>query len=205
MRKISYIIAMMVGVVTVGVNAHAISLSPKHRTDVQQAELYLNSIGTLTADFTQTTKSSPEVVFGKMWLKRPGKIRWHYKDPIPVDIAIRGTDIAYYDRELDQLSHTTLEDTLAAFLTRSRINFFSSDIEITDFLNKEKSIYVTVAQKGNIDQGQLTLIFQLMPKVVLQGLHVHDAVGNATFITFHNQKINQRLDDEMFVLVKPVN
>lgn len=204
-RWLIYSIIWCVCVCGVAHEVQAITLSPKHETDVKQAQLYLNTLGTFVADFTQTVPALTSTATGTIWLKRPGNIRWHYNDPTPVDIAIRGDNVTYYDRELNQISHTTLEDTLAAFLTRKHIDFFASDIEIVDFMSQEHDISITVVHKQNPDQGRLTLVFTLFPKVILQGLKIQDGVGQETFISFFNQTLNKPIDDSIFVLVKPIS
>ena len=85
-------------------------LSPEERRTVSQAERYLNDIKTLQARFIQES-SNGGVAQGRIYLSRPGKLRFEYDPPTPILIVSSGLVVTYYDRELEQVSEVLLSAT----------------------------------------------------------------------------------------------
>lgn len=168
---------------------------------LKRAELYLNSLTTLVADFNQISPNG-EISNGKFFLSKPGKLRIQYNPPVPIVMTINGSLISYYDYELDQLSHSsTASDHLASFLTRKNISFFSSDIQVK-MIDKSKGIIRIKLVKANKSKdGDLTLIFNDYP-FILKKIEITDTEGNTTSVSLSNTSFGTTLDNKLFVLTK---
>lgn len=167
--------------------------------DMERIENYFNNMTTFVAKFTQYAPDN-SVSYGTFYLSRPGKLRWEYEDPNPLLILAKGSLITYYDKELDQVSHIGIDDTLAGFLTREKINF-SDGIEITKFTKKPNSISISIVQKDKEDEGQLTLKFSDNgDKVALTGMEVIDAIGKLTSVNFESPTYGTTLANDLFIL-----
>jgi outer membrane lipoprotein-sorting protein len=171
-----------------------------YETDIERIEKYLNSIETLVAPFTQTSEEDGNAD-GTFYLSRPGKLRWEYNPPTPILIIAKGSLLTYYDSELNQVSHISLDDSLSGFLTRENINFDSKDIKVTKFSKENGIIRVTIKQKHKEEDGELTLKFS-DKSMSLLGLSITDAIGKTTIIDFITLVYNKPISKKLFSLPK---
>lgn len=167
-----------------------------YKDDLKNISGYLNAIKTFVSPFTQTTMSGG-VSTGMFYLSRPGKLRWEYDPPVPLLIVAKGSLLAYYDSELDEVSHVGAQDTLAGFLTRKIISFDDPEIEILRFDKDDQYTAVTISQTGKEDEGQLRLMFRNSP-IELARMVVLDAVGEETQVDFTSIVNNAPLDNSLF-------
>ncbi|MCI5048967.1 MAG: outer membrane lipoprotein carrier protein LolA [Rickettsiales bacterium] len=168
---------------------------------LRRVELYLNSLTTMVATFTQ---SSPDGNFatGTMLLKRPGKMRWQYDPPTPVVMYADGTRLVYVDYELDQINYVDIEDSLAALLTRKRINFADDELRVIHFRRGADSIRFTVLDARQPNEGRVTLEFTDNP-LSIERMSMTDAAGQIVHVTFKDQQYGVALKNDLFVFDDP--
>jgi len=171
-----------------------------YKNDIERVEKYLNGIDTLIAAFSQVD-SAGNATEGTFYLDRPGKLRWQYYPPSPLLIIAKGSMLTYYDKELDQVSHIPLEDSISGFLTRDNIRFISKDIEIISYEKTDDEIAITISQKGARDNGELTLIFT-NKKIELKKMQILDAIGKTTDIYFSTLIYGKPIDRDLFIFNK---
>lgn len=191
MRLFSLLAFLML--VILSVNAKA---ALQGAEDIAKIEGYLNGITTLVAPFEQED-SAGAVAKGTFYLERPGRLKWDYDPPTPILIVAKGSLVAYYDRELDQLSHVSVDDTLAGILTRPKIDLNGNGVEVSDFHKDNKEIKVTLLQKDKEEQGSLTMVFKAGSLDLLR-MEVVDAIGKKTVVRFLNLTYNTSLGKEVF-------
>lgn len=166
------------------------------KQDIKAVEDYLNNITTLTATFTQMD-SEGQMARGTFYLARPGRLRWDYESPSPILIIAKGSLLAYYDKELEQISHVNLDGDLSVFLTKKVISFSDEGLEITKFDKKNNEISITMIQKNKPENGKLTLIFKA-DKIELERMLMLDAVGKTTTVSFSERVYDKSLEDKLF-------
>lgn len=171
-----------------------------YQRDMARIENKLNEITTMVSTFTQIAPNG-ERSTGVFYLSRPGRLRWEYKEPTPLQIIAKGSVLVYFDVELDQVSHVSLDDTLANFLTREKIRFDDEDIAIQGFTRDNSEVAVTVAKKQVPEEGQLTLVFG-STSLEMQRMEVVDSTGNRTQIFFESSVYGVPVDEKLFVLPK---
>ena len=171
-----------------------------YKNDIKRIEKYLNDIKTLVAPFTQVSSDDGNAD-GTFYLSRPGKLRWEYNPPTPILIIAKGSLLTYYDSELNQVSHISLDDGLSVFLTRENISFTSNDITIKKFVKENGRIKVTIVQKHKEEEGALTLRFS-EEKIGLLGLKIEDAIGKVTTIDFITTVYDKPISKKLFSLPK---
>ena len=80
----------------------------------------LRGISTLKADFTQTDRSG-QTVSGKLTLKRPGRIRFEYKDAVNMLIVGDGKSLTMVDYDVRQVQRWPIKNSpLGALLDPNR-------------------------------------------------------------------------------------
>jgi chaperone LolA len=169
--------------------------------DIARVEKYLTSIARVVADFEQASADGSTGA-GKLFIRRPGKMRWQYAPPTPILIVSDGKVVTYYDAGLDQVSYIGIDDTLAGFLARKVMTLDSPSTKLTHFEVKDKRIRATIVQKSKPAEGSLTLTFDDNP-IRLRGMHVVDATGNATDVVLTNANYGPVLDNTLFTFEDP--
>ena len=189
------------GLLAVVVTFTSLLALPAHADDtisaLNRAERYLNEITTLTADFTQVAPDGA-IAEGKLFLKRPGKMRWEYAPPNPILMVSDGDTFVYHDKEMNEVSYLSLDDTLAAFIAKPKINFADESLRVVDVREGAGSLRFTIFKNGRMDEGLLTLVFRTQP-LRLHQLAVMDGSGGLTELTLDNVQRGMQLDDEMFI------
>lgn len=175
-------------------------LSPEERRTVSQAERYLNDIKTLQARFIQES-SNGGVAQGRIYLSRPGKLRFEYDPPTPILIVSSGLVVTYYDRELEQVSEVLLSATPLDVLVRDNVELVG-DVTLTRMDRRGGIVRLTLRETDEPDKGSMTLVFTEKPFELRQWVVV-DSQGISTKITLDNIRLGIPLNDELFRFVAP--
>jgi outer membrane lipoprotein-sorting protein len=177
-----------------------VSLSAKD-TALQQIEDYFNRITTMESTFVQVAPDG-QITEGKFYLSRPGKVRWEYNPPASVVIVGKSGLITYYDKALDQISHSSIDSTPVSFLTRPRISFKSKDLEVKELKENATSYELTLTQTDKEVEGRVVLTFLKMP-LELKKIEVIDAAEQHTLITFTSSTFGQPIKGDLFIIQNP--
>src|SRR5215469_17639431 len=139
----------------------AAALTSDQKADVDRVQAYLNGIRTLASRFEQASGDGGTAT-GKLWLARPGRMRFEYDSPVPVLLVANGKNIFYYDKELQQVSELRVEDTPAGFLLRDQIAL-SGDVTLTRFEHNPGAVRLTMVETREPGQGSATLVLDDKP------------------------------------------
>ncbi len=171
-----------------------------NKATIQRVEEYLSSLTTIEADFVQSS-SDGSVGEGKFYLQRPGKMRWQYAPPAPILIVSSGSELVYYDKELEQVTYIPIADTLAGFLAQEKI-VFDGAVGIEEISNEAGIIRITISQRDKPDDGKLTLELTDKP-LELKRMVVRDAAGGETNVALSDAQFGVELKPELFVFRDP--
>ncbi|HMK68119.1 MAG TPA: outer membrane lipoprotein carrier protein LolA [Stellaceae bacterium] len=175
-------------------------LTAAQQAEVGQIETYLNAIRTLSSSFEQVSGEG-NVASGKLYLSRPGRMRFEYDPPVPILLVADGLDIHYYDRELQQLSDMRIESTPAAFLLRDRIAL-SGSVTLTRYDHLPGAIRLTFVETSEPDQGSVTLTLTEHP-LELRQWTVVDPQQKRITITLTDPHYGVSLDPRLFQWTDP--
>lgn len=169
--------------------------------DLRRYEDYMNSMTTLEGTFEQTC-SDGRAQTGTVYISRPGKMRLDYDAPSPLLVVANGEWLITYDRELDEATYISLDNTPAGFILRPKV-MFSNDVKVVKArpLNGT-DMAITVVKRDDEDQGQITLVFAQDP-VVLKEWTVVDSRGNRTRVVLNDLKLNEPISQSLFKFDKP--
>ena len=165
-----------------------------------EVERYFNAIDTLKADFLQI---APEggVAEGVFYLRRPGRLRVEYAPPVPVLIVGDGLLLHYHDMELGQINDWPIFDTPLGALSSESVRF-NDELVVTDFVERDGRVAITVVQRDDPGVGSLTLIFDTAP-LLLRQWRVTDAQGLVTTVSLLGLETNIALNARLFVFDDP--
>lgn len=170
-------------------------LSQQDRSTVRQVEEHLNSVRTLSAGFVQIGPNG-EVARGRVFLRRPGKLRFEYAPPSPLLLVADGRWLVLEDRDLKHVDRWPVGETPLAVLVADRVDLDGS-VEVTKVKREGGVLRVTLVDRKRRDEGHLTLIFNETP-IELRQWEVHDAQGGVTHVSLHEAQLNPQLADNLF-------
>ena len=108
----------MVAVLALGTGAQArvTDGDPATEAALQQVEDWFSRTRSLKADFVQVDDAG-YTASGKLWLRRPGRVRFEYDPPVPLMIVSDGIFVMFVDKELEQVDRLPLVRSPLSILT----------------------------------------------------------------------------------------
>ena len=175
-------------------------LSEQDRADIARIESYLDAIRSYRSAFFQIAPNGA-VTEGRFALERPGRLRFEYDPPSPLEIVADGTYLHYYDHELGQINSFAIEDTPIGVLVQETIRF-DELVRVAAVTRDPGVIRVTLVDSEDAGMGSLTLVFADRP-LELRQWKVTDAQGLVTTVAFLAGTFNPPLDPALFVFDDP--
>jgi len=195
-RALGAVLALLVSTVAALAAPAPAVLAPQDALELPRIAAYLNGIRTMTARFRQIAANGVAST-GKLWVARPGRMRFEYDPPNPIRLLADSTFVYYWDDELKQASKYELRSTPAWFLLRDPISF-EADVTVTAFQRVGgNTIGVTVVENAQPDAGSLTLVFTENPLTLRQWIVV-DQQGKTTTVTLSDLQFGVALDPKLF-------
>ena len=164
--------------------------------NLQKIETYLNSIKSLEATFVQMA-SNGATAEGRLFIKKPNKIRMEYAEPTNVLIVGDGDFIVYKDLDLDQVTHIDYDDIPASMILSDKINIDNNKIKVLDFYQDSGSTSITLdyADKGEL--GPITLVFSNNP-LELKQWKIVDPQSVEVSVSLYDAKKDSELNNLLF-------
>ncbi|MDC0196519.1 outer membrane lipoprotein carrier protein LolA [Gammaproteobacteria bacterium] len=171
--------------------------SSEEKDDIRRIETHLNGIKSLRADFLQVS-SNGTMATGKLYMARPGRIRFEYDPPSPILLVSDGYFLRYVDKDLKQVTHLWLDNTPIGFLLDDEIKLNES-ITITKFSRNANVLIITLTNSEKPEKGIISLIFSDKP-LKLKKWVIKDAQGITTTITLNNSERAIKINPILFEL-----
>lgn len=184
--------------------ATAGSVAAQPANDLDLAVGALRAITTMQADFLQTDRNGQRA-FGKLTIKRPGRIRFEYQPGVPLLIVGDGKALTMVDYEVRQVQRWPIRNSpLGALLDPTRdVKRFGTLQPSTD----PNVVSIEVRDRTHPEYGVITLIFvrkasapgglELVSWVAL------DSQNRRTTIRLANQRYGMAIGDEAFRFTDP--
>lgn len=167
------------------------------------------SITTLQAEFNQEVSSRgmgrPEIASGKVWFKKPGKMRWEYSSPAGDLIVGDGNTVWVYQPDLNQ----AIEREVNAAASRMATDFLSGvgDLEkefearLADSKSDAWRLVLTPRKESpNIK----SLSIEVDKKsLLIKRTAVTDHFGTETRVEFREASVNPPVPDALFSFTPP--
>lgn len=168
--------------------------------NIRKIEDYLNNIKSMEATFVQMA-SNGATAEGRLFIRKPNKIRMEYADPTNVLIVGDGDFIVYNDLDLDQVTHINYDDIPASLILANDIKIDGKKIKIADFYQDAGSTSITLdyADKGEL--GPITLVFSNSP-MELKQWKIVDPQSVEVTVSLYDAKKDAALDDNIFKFKK---
>lgn len=172
--------------------------------DLDAAVAALRGIGSMTADFTQTDRNGTTIP-GKLYLKRPGKIRFEYAPSAKMLVVSNGKSLYLVDYEVKQVQRWPIGNSpLGALLDPSRdVKAFGRLVPTAN----SDVVSVEVKDRKRPEYGVITLIF-VRDASAPGGLRLTnwvalDSQNQRTTVRLSNQSYGVAIADSKFGFVDP--
>src|ERR1700742_5148372 len=93
----------------------------KQRGLIDRVNVYLMSVQNLVGDFVQVGPAGRRSE-GRIYLQKPGRVRFEYKPPSPIELVSDGSSVVVRDRKLETQDLYPLSQTPLRFLLADRID-----------------------------------------------------------------------------------
>jgi outer membrane lipoprotein-sorting protein len=128
-----------------------LALDDKQRAMVGRVSAYLSSVQNMTGDFVQVGPDGKRNE-GQFYISKPGKVRFEYEAPSPIDIIADGNSVAVRDRNLATQDLFPLSQTPLRFLLQEKIDLlhdtglvgvYADDVFVTVVIEEKTPIVGT--------------------------------------------------------------
>jgi len=155
---------------------------------------YLEGVDTLQGDFTQVAPSGA-VSTGRVYLRRPGFLRFEYDPPSPYLIVANGGMVYLRDDALETTDSYPVGTTPLKFLLRKQVDL--EDALVIGVDRGVDTVAVTFASEDEETQGELTLIVKA-PEMTLARWIVRDLQRGITVVSLDNVEEGMTLAARLF-------
>lgn len=186
----------------------ALSYSEDAAAVISGLQKKYDSIDSIRADFTQEVSSKgmgSQKSEGKVWFKKPGKMRWEYQRPSKDLIVSDGDTIWLYQPDLNQVIEKKASSGSSSMATDflSGIGKIEKDFQVRLSGSEGRDYLLTLTPREE-DPGIMRLSLSVDKATFLVKRTVlTDHFGNRTTVVFRNIKTNASMRDSLFKFTPP--
>lgn len=157
---------------------------------------YLNSLKTAVADFTQVNPDG-SISTGKVYIQRPGRMRFEYKGSKQLVVASAGS-VAVYDKKNTAAQQYPLSKTPLSLMLADNINLGRANM-VTGHSEKKNSTIVRAQDPAHPEYGNIQMVFTASPTQLRQWV-VTDDTGKTTTVVLGDMQTGVSIPSSKFVL-----
>jgi len=166
------------------------------KRDLGRIEDYFNGITTLQARFLQLSPNG-RTAEGNLYISRPGRLRFEYDPPVPYLLISDGTQVIFYDKELDTPTYVSLSSTPLEFFLGPTVKL-SGLVTVTNVERRPGILRITLVQTSSPKDGQVIITFTERPIEVKKWALV-DSKGTTVEVAIFDPRLGIKLDPKLFV------
>lgn len=171
-------------------------LTNDQRVIVERVNSYLSSVQTLTGNFIQVGPDGSRTQ-GDFFISKPGRVRFEYDDPSPIELIADGSSVVVRDRRLATQDVYPLSQTPLRFLLAEHVDL-TKDTHLVSVYADDVFVTVVVEEKnGVVGTSRLMLMFSAKDMQLKQWT-VTDPQGFDTTIAVYNLDTSKRPDPALF-------
>jgi len=172
------------------------SFDASQKAQAARVSAYLSSLQSLVGNFVQVGPDGSKSK-GDFYIQKPGKVRFEYDEPSPIDIVADGSSVAVRDRKLATQDIYPLSQTPLRYLLSDRIDLLK-DTNVVNVTSDDVFITVTIgAEQALIGTTRLMLMVGAKDGQLKQWT-VTDPQGYDTTVAIYNLDANKKIDPGLF-------
>jgi len=174
----------------------ATALDGDRRALVNRLSAYLSSVKTMVGDFVQVGPDGQRTK-GQFYIQKPGRVRFEYEPPSPIDIIADGESVAVRDRKLATQDIYPLSQTPLRFLLSQRIDLLRDTNIVGVYADDTFATVVIEESQPLVGTNRLMLMFDAKDLQLKQWV-VTDPQGFDTTVAVYNLDTSKRPDPSLF-------
>jgi outer membrane lipoprotein-sorting protein len=164
--------------------------------DLAAVQRHLQSITTMTADFSQSDRNALD---GVLTIKNPGKLRFQYQKGVPILIVAEGGALTFIDYSVNQVQRWPIKNSpLGVLFDPSRITRYAKLVPGFD----SRLVSIDANDPKHPEYGRITLVFARDAAgpagLLLQGWVALDSQNNRTTVRLSKQRFGGPVSDNTF-------
>lgn len=165
---------------------------------LQKVSDYWNRVQVLSGNFVQVDPDGSRKT-GDFYMQKPGRVRFEYDAPVPLELISNGQSVAVRDRKLNTQDITPLSQTPLRFLLADQVNLAGDPHVVGAY---QDNLYVTIVMEEKVPMMgtyRLMLLFDAKTYALKQWI-VTDPQGYDTSVAISNLNYTSRPDPKLFVI-----
>jgi outer membrane lipoprotein-sorting protein len=179
-----------------GKTGEGAAMTPEQRALIDKINAYMSSMQVLNGNFIQVGPDGRKSQ-GTFYIQKPGKVRFEYDAPSPMELIADGETVVVRDRNLATQDIYPLSQTPLRFLLAERVNLLR-DTDLKAVYADDVFITAVVEEKnGLVGTSRLMIMFSAKDMQLKQWT-VTDPQGYDTTVAVYNLDTTRRADPSMF-------
>jgi outer membrane lipoprotein-sorting protein len=176
----------------------ATAFDDRQRALLDRISAYLTSVQTLVGNFVQVGPDGRRVD-GTFSIQKPGKVRFQYNPPSPIDIIADGSSVVVRDRSLETSDYYPLSQTPLRYLLADHIDLLRDTNVLS--VSADDTFVTVVIEETQVAVGTSRLMIMFDAKTLaLKQWTVTDPQGLDTTVAVYNVDAMKRPDPNLFVI-----
>ena len=174
----------------------AVTFDAGQRAMLEKVNIYFNSVTSLVGKFVQVGPDGGKTE-GQFYMQKPGKIRFEYDPPSPIELISDGDTVAVRDRKLATQDIYPLSQTPLKFLLSDKLDLMK-DANVAGVYQDELFVTVVIEEK-NVLAGTHRLMIMFGKKdLQLKQWTVTDPQGYDTTVAVSDLDSSKKPDPKLF-------
>jgi len=172
------------------------ALNPEQKAIIDKVNNYLSNMQVLSGKFVQVGPDGGRTQ-GMFYISKPGKVRFEYDDPSPIELVADGESVVVRDRKLATQDVYPLSQTPLRFLLSDHVDLMK-DSHLTAVYADDVFVTVVVEETNGIVGTSRLMIMFSAKDMQLKQWTVTDPQGYDTTVAVYNLDNSRRPDPGMF-------
>ncbi len=180
------------------VPSQATAFDAHQRALLDKISNYLSGVQTLVGNFVQIGPDGRRVE-GAFYIQKPGKVRFAYNPPSPIDIIADGSAVVVRDRSLETSDYYPLSQTPLRYLLADHIDLLR-DTDVVSVSADDTFITVVIEETRLLTGTSRLMIMFDAKNLQLKQWTVTDPQGLDTTVAVYNLDTTKKPDPNLFVI-----
>ncbi len=181
-----------------GLQLGATAFDDKQRALLERVSKYLSSVQTMVGSFVQIGPDGGRTE-GSFYIQKPGRVRFQYNPPSPIDIIADGSSVVVRDRKLATQDLYPLSQTPLRYLLADHIDLLR-DTDVVSVSADDTFVTVVIEEKQLVAGTNRLMIMFDAKDLTLKQWTVTDPQGLDTTVAVYNLDTAKKPDPNLFVI-----
>ncbi len=172
------------------------ALNSEQRTIIGRINSYLSSMQHLNGKFVQVGPDGSRSQ-GDFYISKPGRVRFEYDDPSPIELIADGQSVVVRDRRLATQDVYPLSQTPLRFLLSDKVDLMKDSSLVSVYADEVFVTAVLEEKNGLVGTSRLMIMFNAKDMQLKQWT-VTDPQGYDTTVAVYNLDNTRTPDPAMF-------